>query len=133
MIMVINEHFDLFIVKASWLETQQLYRSQNQGSSINKKNLTMPLRYHSVQLQSFKINITVYLVETLHCGKFTSIASRIDQLFSCKQWVEKTHVMVEVLASVPTLCSPSLRHNWTHVNLVKQNWKNYFVEIVCFV
>ena len=37
MIMVINEHFDLFIVKASWLETQQLYRSQNQGSSKIKE------------------------------------------------------------------------------------------------
>ena len=128
MIMVINEHFDLFIVKASWLETQQLYRSQNQGSFINKKNLNTPIWYYSVQLQSFRINITVHLVETLHCGNLTSIESRIGQLFDCEQstysyacasGLKKTHALVEVLASVPTLCSPSL----IHANLVKQNWQ----------
>ena len=85
MIMMINEHFDLFIVKASRLETQPLYRSQNQGSFINKKNLNMTVRYYSVQLQSFRINITVHLVETLHCGNLTSIESRIGQLFDCEQ------------------------------------------------
>ena len=88
----------------------------------------MPLRYYSVQLQSFRINITVHLVETLHCGNLTSIESRIGQLFDCEQstysyacasGLKKTHALVEVLASVPTLCSQSL----IHANLVKQNWQ----------
>ena len=88
----------------------------------------MSLRYYSVQLQSFRINITVHLVETLHCGNLTSIESRIGQLFDCEQstysyacasGLKKTHALVEVLASVPTLCSQSL----IHANLVKQNWQ----------
>ena len=79
----------------------------------------MSLRYYSVQLQSFRINITVHLVETLHCGNLTSIESRIGQLFYCEQstysyacasGLKKTHALVEVLASVPTLCSQSLIH-----------------------